>query len=84
MAEIYFHYSNAEGVLIERRGALVANLAEARDYAELVVRSLVTTPGPEDWRRWVLHVRDDLGEEILVVPFASLLGKPHWGVGVSC
>ncbi len=42
-----------------------------------VVRSLIMTPGPHDWRGWVLHVSDDLGDEILSVPFASVLGKPH-------
>ena len=28
-------------------------------------------------RDWVLHVSDDLGEEIFVLPFEFLLGKPH-------
>jgi hypothetical protein len=31
----------------------------------------------EDWRGWVLHVNDDLGDELFVVPFAFVLGKPH-------
>jgi len=34
-------------------------------------------PSTEDWRDWVLHVSDDIGEEIFCLPFASLLGKPH-------
>jgi hypothetical protein len=48
-----------------------------RAYAELFVRSLLMTPGLEDWRGWTLHVRDELGTPILDLPFASLLGKPH-------
>jgi hypothetical protein len=76
MTQVHFHYSK-QGTLVDQCDALVSDLTEARDYAELVIRSLIATPGPEDWRSWVLHVSDDLGDWILVVPFASLLGKPH-------
>jgi hypothetical protein len=77
MAQIYFHCSSAKGVLIDRSGAALGDLAEARDHAALVVQSLIMTPSLEDWRGWVLHVSDDCGDEILIVPFASMLGKPH-------
>jgi hypothetical protein len=77
MTEVYFHYSNAKGALVDRRAAVVTDLADARAYAELVVRSLIMRPGPEDWRGWLLRVSDDLGDEILVLPFASVLGKLH-------
>ena len=77
MTELYFHYSNAKGALVDGRKAAVNDLTEARAYAELVIRSLIMQPGPEDWRGWVLHVSDDLGDELLAVPFASMLGRPH-------
>ncbi|UGA41480.1 hypothetical protein HU230_0024195 [Bradyrhizobium quebecense] len=77
MTQVYFHCSNIEGVLIDRSGAAVGDLAEACDHAILVVQSLITAPNLEDWRSWVLHVSDDCGEEILILPFASVLGKPH-------
>jgi hypothetical protein len=77
MAQVYFHCSNPQEVLIDRCGAAIGDIAEAREHAALVVRSLIMAPGPEDWRGWLLHVSDDLGEEIFTVPFASLLGKPH-------
>ncbi|WP_454627040.1 DUF6894 family protein [Bradyrhizobium cenepequi] len=77
MSQFYFHCSHAKGVLVDRCGAAVADLVEARDHATSVVRSLLTTRGSEDWRDWVLHVNDDLGEEIFVMPFAFVLGKPH-------
>jgi hypothetical protein len=77
MAQVYFHCSSTEDALIDRRGTTVDDLAEARDHAALVVRALISAPGPEDWRDWVLHVSDDDGEEIFEVPFASVLGKPH-------
>lgn len=77
MAQVYFHCSNTEGAFVDRCSAAVSDLAEARDHADVVVRSLIMAPGPEDWRGWVLHVRDDLGDEILTLPFACMLGKPH-------
>lgn len=77
MAQVYFHRSNAEQTMIDQCGAAVDDLAEARGRAALVVRSLIMAPGPEDWRGWVLHVSDDLGDEMFSVPFASVLGKPH-------
>ena len=77
MVQVYFHCSNDQGMMIDQCGAAVGDLAEAREHAALVVRSLVTAPSAEDWRSWVLHVSDDLGDEIFVVPFAAVLGKPH-------
>ena len=77
MAQVYFHCSSTQGVLIDQCGAAIADLAEAREHAALVVRTLIMAPGPEDWRGWVLHVSDDDGDEIFTVLFASVLGKPH-------
>jgi hypothetical protein len=77
MAQVYFHCSNARGVLVDRHGTAVDDLAEARDHAACVVRSLTMTQSAEDWRSWILHVNDDLGDELFVVPFAFVLGKPH-------
>jgi hypothetical protein len=77
MTQLYFHCSNSQGALIDRCGAAVADLAEARDHAACVVRSLIMELSAEDWRDWVLHVSDDLDNEIFAVPFASMLGKPH-------
>jgi len=75
--QVYFHCTNPKEVLIDRRGAVVDDLAEARDQAACVVRSLITRRSLEDWRSWVLHVDDDLGDELFVVPFAFVIGKPH-------
>jgi hypothetical protein len=46
-------------------------------HAACVVRSLISARSAEDWRSWVLHVIDDLGDELFVVPFAFVLGKVH-------
>ena len=77
MAQVYFHCSNTDCVLIDRSGAAVVDLTDACDHAALVMQSLIMAPNLEDWRSWVLHVSDDSGEEILILPFASVLGKPH-------
>jgi hypothetical protein len=77
MAQVYFHCSNTDGALIDRSGATVSGMVEAHDRAALFVRSLVTRPGAEDWRDWILHVSDEFGSEIFVMHFASLLGKPN-------
>ena len=77
MARLYFHCSNSEGVLVDQRGAAMGNLVEAHDHAACVVRSLIATLSSEDWRDWIVHVSDDLDDEIFAVSFASLLGKPH-------
>jgi hypothetical protein len=77
MARLYFHCSNSEGVLVDQRGTAMGNLVEAHAHAACVVRSLIATLSSEDWRDWVVHVSDDLNDEIFAVSFASLLGKPH-------
>ena len=77
MAQVWFHCSNAIGVSVDRCGSPVADLAEAREHAVILVRSLIRMPTLVDWRGWVLHVSDRDGQEIFNVPFASLLGKPH-------
>jgi hypothetical protein len=43
----------------------------------MVASSLMATGGPEDWRDWSVHVSDDLGDELVRVPFSSVLGKLH-------
>jgi hypothetical protein len=75
MTHVYFHCSNSKEMLVDRCGVVVDDLAEARDHPACVVRSLTRARSLEDWRRWILHVNDDLGDELFVVPFAFVLGK---------
>jgi hypothetical protein len=77
MTQVFFHCSNDAGVWIDRRLPPAGNLTEAMQQAATVVRSLVMAPSSEDWRDWVLHASDDLGEEVFAVPFSSVLGKSH-------
>jgi hypothetical protein len=77
MTQVYFHCSNTQKVFVDRRGAVVDDLAEARDHATHVVQSFTNERSLEDWRDWVLHVSDDQGDELFVVPFTFVLGKPN-------
>jgi len=77
MTQVYFHCSNARKVFVDRRGAVVNDLAEARHHAIQVVQSLTKTRSIEDWHDWVVHVSDDLGDELFVVPFALFLNSEH-------
>jgi hypothetical protein len=77
MTHVYFHCSNSKEMLVDRCGAVVDNLAEARVHAVGVVRTLTAARRHENWRGWFLQVNDDLGDELFVVPFAFMLGKPH-------
>jgi hypothetical protein len=77
MTQVYFHCSNSREVRIDRSGEAVSDLAEARDRAAGIVRSLIMGRDAEDWRDWVVHVSDDFDDEIFVLPFAFILGKPH-------
>ena len=77
MAQVYFHCSNSREIRIDQSGVVVSDLTEARDHAACVVQSMIRESSAEDWRDWVVHVNDDFNDEIFVLPFAFVLGKPH-------
>ena len=77
MTQVYFHRSNTNDVFLDHHGAVVNDLAEAHDHATRLVQSFTNERSLEDWRDWVLHVSDDQGDELFVVPFAFVIGKPH-------
>jgi hypothetical protein len=77
MTHVYFHRSTTKKVFLDHHGAVVNDLAEARDHATRLVKSFTNERSLEDWRDWVLHVSDDQGEELFVVPFVFVLGRPH-------
>jgi len=77
MIQVYFHCSNMKKVFVDRRGAVVDDLAEARDHAIHVAQSFTNERSLEDLRDWVLHASDDQGGELFVMPFTFVLGEPH-------
>jgi ClpX C4-type zinc finger protein/uncharacterized protein DUF6894 len=52
MTQVYFHCSNTRKVFVDCRGAMVDDLAEARDHATRVVQSFTNDRSLEDWRDW--------------------------------
>ena len=77
MTQVFFHCSNTKKVFVEYSGAMVEDLAEARDHAARLVQSFTNERSLENWRDWVLHVSDDQGDELFVIPFTFVLGKPN-------
>lgn len=87
MTQVYFHCSNPKKVFVDYYGVVVDDLAEARDHATRVVESFTCERSLSDWRDWVLHVSDDQGDELFIVPFTFVLGKHVVGsasAGISC
>ncbi|HTS39822.1 MAG TPA: hypothetical protein VMH84_04690 [Xanthobacteraceae bacterium] len=78
MTHIFFRCSNADGlVLLDQRGADVEDMIEAHHIATQIVREFVMSHGPYDWRTWTLHVSDEDGQDLFLMPFSCMLGKPH-------
>jgi hypothetical protein len=48
MTQVYFRCSTTKNVFVDRSGAVVDDLAEARDHATRVVESLTKTGSLED------------------------------------
>ena len=77
MTHVYFHCSSADRVLLDSDGSDVEDLVEAHERAKQIVREFVSTQTPDDWRTWTMHVSDENGEDIFLVPFTYVLGRPH-------
>ncbi len=78
MAHLYFHCTNADESLIDRRGRTMRNLKQARAYAADVARQVMTAAdGLSDFRDWRVHIADEAGEELLLVPFAFVRPTKH-------
>jgi Domain of unknown function (DUF6894) len=74
MPAVFFRCSSAKRMLPNLCTAEVEDLTDARAQAAMAVRMLLALPGVDDWRDWVMHVIDDLGEEIFALPFKSIMG----------
>ena len=77
MTHLYFHCCSGDRMVFDSCGADVDDLTEARQRAIGLVRRLVDSRTPDDWRVWTLHVADENGEEVFLMPFTQVLGKPH-------
>lgn len=77
MTHVYFHCSSAERVLLDQNGSDVEDLVEAHERAKQIVQQFVSSQTPDDWRAWTMHVSDENGDDIFLMPFAYVLGRPH-------
>ncbi|HEY8564216.1 MAG TPA: hypothetical protein VIL65_01855 [Beijerinckiaceae bacterium] len=78
MAHLYFHCTHADAAHRDARGAIVADLAEARDRAVAAAQAVMThASGLSDFRDWRILVADEDGAERLVVPFAFVKRPVH-------
>jgi Domain of unknown function (DUF6894) len=77
MTRAYFHCSNSELVLLDQQGSDVEDLVEAHERAKQIVQQFVSSRTPDDWRAWTMHVIDENGDDIFLMPFAYVLGRAH-------
>jgi hypothetical protein len=77
MTHVFFHCASAERVLLDQNGSDVEDLVEAHERAKQIVREFITSRTPDDWRAWTMHVSDENGEDIFLMPFSYVLGRPH-------
>ena len=77
MTHVYFHCSSSERVLLDQNGSDVEDLVKAQEHAKQIVQQFVSSQTPDDWRAWTLHVSDENGDDIFLMPFAYVLGRPH-------
>ena len=78
MAQFYFHFTSSDDIVVDRRGTELEDMAEAHARALDAARSLMTVAsGLHDWRDWLVHVTDEEGDDVLVLPFTFARGKLH-------
>jgi hypothetical protein len=77
MTHVFFHCADAERVVVDPCGIEVEDFIEAHQRAAGVIQQFVNSVGPVDWRAWTLHVSDEDGDEIFVMPFSYVLGRLH-------
>jgi hypothetical protein len=82
MAQLSFHCANSRGYLLDRRVSDVADLLEARDYARAFARSLSKTSGLERWNGCRIHVLDQRGKELFVMPLPWAIGGRNRHEGI--
>ena len=78
MAQFFFHCSNSEKVLVDRSGYDLHDLVEVRRRASGIMRRCIEMGAVDgDCRDWLMHVVDEMDEEVFVLPFADMIGRPN-------
>jgi len=78
MFYLYFHCAGPGEILIDREGAEVLDLIEARDRARDLARVFVEKAyGTRDFSDWHVYVSDEDDEEMLLIPFSEIMPTIH-------
>jgi len=78
MTRLYFHCIGADDLHLDAHGREVQDLAEAREHALAVARSVMAGSfGIADFSDWLIYVGDAEDDEVLLVPFAATLPTLH-------
>ncbi|WP_262272848.1 MULTISPECIES: DUF6894 family protein [Microvirga] len=78
MFYLYFHCAGPGEILIDRHGAEVLDLIEARDRALSLARALVEKAyGARDFSDWHVYVSDEDDDEMLLIPFSDVMPTLH-------
>jgi hypothetical protein len=78
MSHLYFHCAGSGEILLDERGSKVLDLAEARDHALSLARSIIAgSYGVSDFSDWLIYVADEDHDEVLLVPFAAAMPTLH-------
>ncbi len=84
MAQLSFCCANSRGYLLDRHIAEVNDFLEAREYAKEIVWWFLKTAHLHDWRSCRLHVRDQNGKDIFVMPFPWAYALANWCIHAAC
>jgi hypothetical protein len=78
MFYLYFHCAGPGEVLIDRNGAEVLDLIEARDRALTLARAIVERAyGTRDFTDWYVYVSDEDDDEMLLISFSDVMPTIH-------
>jgi len=68
----HFHCTDGQEMILDRRGHALRADGDARRQAEAIARRLMADHIiAADWRRWIVCVHNEFGEQIDVVPFPA-------------
>src|SRR3954451_4676853 len=72
MTRLYFHCASTDDLHLDSCGLEVQDLAEAREHALALARSVMAGSfGIDDFSEWLIYVGDEDDEQVLLVPFAA-------------
>jgi hypothetical protein len=78
MTRLYFHCASTDDLHLDSCGLEVQDLAEAREHALALARSVMAGSfGIDDFSEWLIYVGDEDDEQVLLVPFAATRPTLH-------